>query len=86
MLKELTINGSRQPVHCGACRHGRRGIAFTIPSAVGPPPRAHGETAPKRATKEFFKDLLAGGIAGIKFHSVPEVAVKGPPQIPVNFR
>ena len=35
-----------------------------IPSASGPPQKTHGEPAPKRVTKEFFKDLLAGGIAG----------------------
>ncbi|CAL5218399.1 g74 [Coccomyxa viridis] len=44
--------------------------AFMIPSATGLSPDAHhaqyhgGEPAPKRVTKEFFKDLLAGGIAG----------------------
>ena len=35
-----------------------------IPSAAAPPQKAHGEPASTRATKEFFKDLLAGGIAG----------------------
>ena len=41
-----------------------------IPSATGLSPKGHhaqqhgGEPAPKRVTKEFFKDLLAGGIAG----------------------
>ena len=40
-----------------------------IPSASGPPRKGHGETAPKRVTEEFFKDLLAGGIAGAIFPS-----------------
>ena len=35
-----------------------------IPSAAAPPQKVHGEPAPTRVTKEFIKDLLAGGIAG----------------------
>ena len=35
-----------------------------IPSASGHPRKGPGETAPKRVSEEFFKDLLAGGIAG----------------------
>ena len=55
---------------CDSYRDGQARPAFMIPSATGLSPDAHhaqyhgGEPAPKRVTKEFFKDLLAGGIAG----------------------
>ena len=35
-----------------------------IPSVATQPQKAHGEPAPTRVPREFFKDLLAGGIAG----------------------
>ena len=35
-----------------------------IPSVAAQPHKAHGDPVPRRVTKDFFKDLLAGGVAG----------------------
>ena len=59
---------------CDSCRDIQARPDFMIPSATGLSPKAHGEPAPKRVTKEFFKDLLAGGIAGADIPCLLEAA------------
>jgi len=59
-----TGNATHSGMNSTACSDASSRLGFMIPSASGSPANARGKPAPKRVTTEFFKDLLAGGIAG----------------------